>query len=84
MKIDPRITRGLDEDDKKLVLSEYRASKNLREMLVRVLTESVDSAIIGDESVDLYKNPNALAEIANSRGYRRGLRQAIKLLEEGL
>lgn len=82
MRLDSRITRGLDDEGKKLVLSEFRSSKNLRQILIKLLTEHIESAILLDESADIYKNSNALADIANSRGYRRGLRQAIKLLEE--
>jgi len=81
MRLDPRLHRGLDKEGKAVLLSEIRSSKNLREILIKVLTDEIESAILSDESVDIYKNPNALALVADHRGYRRGLRHCIKLLE---
>jgi len=80
MKVDQRLVRGLDSEDKELILSSIRSSKFLREMLIKVLTEEIESAIIHDESVDLLESPNALATLARSLGYRKGLRHCIDLL----
>ena len=80
MKVDQRLVRGLDSEDKELLLSSIRSSKFLREMLIKVLTDELESAIIRDESVDLLESPNALATLSRSLGYRKGLRHCIDLL----
>lgn len=80
-RIDSRISRefsaGVDPQ-------EFVALRQLAEPLIkiyeRVLTKELNDAIIRDEDKDLTDSPNYGITLADSMGYRRGLRHAIKLL----
>lgn len=84
MRLNSRWTVGLTEEGKKELEAEWRNSRVLRKTLLRLLTEDVESSIIRQEGEDFIKNPNLLVAHADQQGYRRGLRQAIKLIQQDI
>lgn len=79
-RLDSRLTRGLPPEKVAQVENLYNNSSEIREMLAEVLTNELNSAILLADSPKFWDSPNALAEIADQAGYRRGLRTALKLL----
>lgn len=70
--------------DKKYDLQACYASAELfNEMLKKVLTDELESAIIRSESGDILNSPNYLAVHADLIGYRKGLRYVLNLLDQG-
>lgn len=82
MKFNSRLTKGLSEDQKKEFVQQWTLATNLREKIVSILQGSLDQAILESESGSVVDCPNYLAKIADLHGYRRGLRQAIKLISD--
>lgn len=58
----------------------WNSCKEVRHLVSGVLTKALDRAILQSESPETWGSPNALATLADQAGYRRGLREAIKLL----
>lgn len=74
------LTAGLESEKKKLFIQQYRSSFEVRERVANLLADKLEKAIKDDEKKDLYEVPNWELYQADSRGYRRGIREALSLL----
>lgn len=71
------MTRGQSKEDVALIQSMMANSKTIRNLLRKVLTQELDSAIVKSESIVLGESPELLPKLADLQGYRRALRFAI-------
>lgn len=81
-RFDRRLMSSLDADQMQEFARAFKSCGPVREAVIRVLTKELDGAILQSESRDRLMGPNALADLTDLQGYRRGLRQAIKLLTD--
>lgn len=72
--------RDLSQDDKAKFLKMYINSASVRERIIKVLTNHLESAILDAEKEELYSDPSVTHKIAYSAGYRYGLREALSYL----
>lgn len=79
-RINAKILAGLKGEDKDNFLKSFSSSKDVREILAKHLTNRLESVIIESESIKIYDSPNALSLLADLQGYRRALRETIKLI----
>lgn len=75
-----KLARGLADEKLAEFEQAWGFSYEIRQRLAKVLQDSLDQAILESESDDLPESGNYIAKIADLHGYRRGLRQAIKLI----
>lgn len=77
-RVDARMSRasGLSQPD--LVVM-YRASKDFRDSVRKVLTAELESSIIASEGQDI---ADSLPKLAHLAGQRQALRSVLKLLED--
>lgn len=80
LRFDRRLIAGLDDDGIGEFGDRWQGATEVRRSVAGALTKSLDSAILQSESREVFDSPNALAALADLAGYRRGLREAIKLL----
>lgn len=78
-RVDARLLRLIPPSERDEWHIRFATSRAVRDLLVRVLTNEIEADIIRVEA-DALTSPNALAAVAASIGYRKGLRHAIKLL----
>jgi len=81
-RFDRRLVTGLDPEKLEEFNAAFRSCSPIRQALVKVLTKDLENAILQSESRDRLNGPNALADLSDLMGYRRGLRLAIKLLTD--
>lgn len=79
-RFDARIFRLIPNDEFEEWSSRFQSAKAVREIISQVLTDEIEADILRVEAQETLDSPNALAVVAASIGYRRGLRQALKLL----
>lgn len=79
-RLDSRLVRGLSKDEAAELELRWNNCKLIREELIKVLTNEIESVTLQEEGQSLYDCPNALAKIAFLRGQRESLRSASKLL----
>lgn len=61
----------------------YASAENFNEILKKVLTDEIESAIIRGESGEILNSPNYIAAHAELIGYRKALRFVTGLLNQG-
>lgn len=74
MKIPLSLTKGLSEDRKKLVESQYQNSYTLLKQIRSVVVEKIEAEY---EKEELTTDINS---VFKSLGYRRGLREILNIL----
>lgn len=74
------LTAGMSDDDKKIFITKYSSTKDMRERIALVLLDRLEKAIKKEEKEELYDTANWQYIHADSVGYRRALREAISLL----
>lgn len=79
-RFDSRLMRVAREQKVDLRIN-YTAAEIFNNLLKKVLTDELESAILRSESGDILNSPNYQAAHADLIGYRKGLRFALKLLE---
>lgn len=80
IRFDSRLVRGLDEDALAEFAARWQSSRIVRESITRVLTDSLNRAILQSESGEAFASPHPALFLADQLSYRRGLREAIQLL----
>jgi hypothetical protein len=80
VRIPAEFVRGMNDEDIKEVISRIQNCKFVRDLVSKVLTRRLDDAIIRAEDRTNLQSPNYVATLADTTGYRRGLREAIQLL----
>lgn len=78
-RVDARLLRLIPMGEREEWPIRFANCQPVRELLVRVLTAEIESDILRVEAEAL-DSPNALAAVAASIGYRKGLRHAIRLI----
>lgn len=63
---------------------EVNKSKYFREIIKKVLTSKLESAILSLSGEQLTLSPNYAISIADSLGYQRALRECINLIEQDM
>lgn len=76
------LLKGLSEDDQKNLERLWKESGALRELLATMLERKLVQVISAEDADQQYENPNWMLTVADSRGYRRGLKYAIDLLNQ--
>lgn len=79
-RVDARLLRLVPKDEQEEWTLRFTNAKIVRETLAKVLTDEIEADILRVEAPETLASPNALAVVADSMGYRRGLRHALKLL----
>ena len=77
MKTKLTLVAGLSEENKKQVQSQYNSSKELLNQFRKLIREEIESSYVDEE-----KEVISLENVANTFGYRRGLRKILKYLPE--
>lgn len=80
MKLNARLTAGMDKDELAEFQSALRSAEPLLKVVRRVLTEEIDAAIIKDEGEEIFDCPNALAKLTSQAARRKALRFALQLV----
>ena len=78
--VDSRLTRGMSKEEASEWAVWYKGNRSNLEPLVRTLEAALLASDAGQDKLDTYLQPNALAVLAHASGRRDGLREAIKLL----
>jgi len=78
-KYNSRIVRQAKENNVDLKLS-FESAQTFTNILKKVLTDELESAILKSESEENIKCSDFVAAQANLLGYRKGLRYALSLL----
>jgi hypothetical protein len=76
------ITNGLDPEQKKDIRDNYKGSSLIRERLVEIFQKELDKVVGNEEKLVNYESDNWSLQVADSRGYRRGIRFAMKYLKK--
>ena len=74
------LTAGLEADKKTVFIQQYSSSFEVRHRIASILADKLEKTIKDDEKKDLYEVPNWELHQADSRGYRRAIREALSLL----
>ncbi len=75
-------TQGLDADQKKDVVADFKGSLVTRKRLSDMLQAKLANSVKGSHSKDGYDNPNWAYLQADARGYERALSEVISLISE--
>ena len=60
----------------------WKESASFREIIKKALETKLIETISAEDAVNLYKDPNWSLRVADSRGFRRGLKYAIDFLNQ--
>lgn len=74
------LTRGMSPADKKEFIQLYAANTRVTERIVSLLQGRLANKIEESEAVEIYDSPNFLLKLADLAGYRRCLRDTIKVI----
>ena len=77
MKMKLTLVAGLSEENKKKVYSQYQNSELLLIQLRNIVKKEIESSYVDEE-----KEVISLENIANTFGYRRGLRKILNYIPE--
>lgn len=73
-------TKGLDEDAKKEMETDYKSAVYLRKRLIRILEDKIEIIRKENLSTDAYDCPNWALKQADQVGYERALTEIIRNL----
>lgn len=76
------LTKDLSKDDVEHLERLWKESGLLREIVCKAIEAKLIQAISAEDSVNQYKDPHWSLRVADSRGYRRGLKYAIDFLKQ--
>jgi hypothetical protein len=80
-RVDARITKGLPDNERDMILGAYGNAGLLRQHLIKVLTREIECATLSVESEDFFEKPNLQERIVRNSAYRAALRDVCKLLD---
>lgn len=80
MALPSNLTTGLNKKQKEELEVEFRNCENVRRIVAKLLTKRIENAIIHEENGENFADPVFSHSCAFSAGYRKGLREALKLL----
>lgn len=73
-------TKGLKADEKKTLEAQKRTAEPFLKHLRKVLEDRINDKLLSSENEAKYEDPNWTLWQADSLGYRRALRELLKVL----
>ena len=80
MKLDARITRGLNREEVQEMIDRHKNASIVLDAIAKVLTDELEQCTLKEEGDDILDSPNALAKLTNLAARRKALRFALTLV----
>ena len=77
-----KLTAGLDEDQAKDIRADFKSALILRNRIIKLLEDKIESNLKASRDSKNYENPNWAYKQADARGYERALYEVINILSE--
>lgn len=74
------LSRGLDKETASKLEAQFQMSTSLRDRLVELLEEKIQSSQTKTDSRGMYEKSEAYGSLAYEAGYRAGLKTTLKYL----
>lgn len=75
-------TKGLSPEDIEILKRQWEETTTIRELLIKILETKLEQSISSEDSLSIYETRNFALMVADSRGFRRGLKYAAELLRQ--
>jgi len=75
-------TKDLSKEDVALLERQWKETEHLRQLLIKIIENKLEQTISAEDSLQIYETHNFALKVADSRGFRRGLKYVAELLRQ--
>jgi len=75
-------TKDLSKEEVEQLEQLWKESTAIRELLIKIIETKLVQVISNEDGLHNYDNPNFAFLVADSKGYRRGLKYTLDLLRQ--